>query len=60
MFNYKPVSVRLRDVQKQNLQLKDEVDQNRADLEFVAAMADVEIPEAAEDVAEEMTEEGAE
>ena len=60
MFNYKPVSVRLRDVQKQNLQLKDEVDQNRADLEFVAAMADVEIPEATEDVAEEMTEEGAE
>lgn len=60
MFNYKPVSVRLRDVQKQNLQLKDEVDQNRADLEFVAAMADVEIPEATEDAAEEMTEEGAE
>ena len=60
MFNYKSVNVRLRDVQKQNLQLKDEVDQNRADLEFVAAMADVEIPEAAEDAVEEMTEEGAE
>ena len=45
MFKFRPVRTQLREVQKQNLQLKDQVEQNRADLEFVAIMADVEIPE---------------
>ena len=45
MFKYRPVSKQLREVQKQNVQLKDQVEQNRADLDFVAAMVDVEIPE---------------
>lgn len=49
MFKYRPVSKQLREVQKQNVQLKDQVEQNRADLDFVAAMADVEIPEVEED-----------
>ena len=45
MFKFKPVTAQLRDVQKENVQLKEQVEQNRADLEFVAIMADVEIPE---------------
>ena len=49
MFKYRPVSSQLREVQKQNLQLKDQVEQNRADLDFVAIMADIEIPEAEEE-----------
>ena len=49
MFKFVPVRSQLREVQKQNIQLKDQVEQNRADLEFVAIMADVEIPEIEED-----------
>ena len=45
MFKFRPVRTQIREVQKQNLQLKDQVEQTRADLEFVAIMADVEIPE---------------
>lgn len=45
MFKFVPVSKQLRAVQKENVVLKDQVEQNRADLEFVAIMADVEIPE---------------
>lgn len=45
MFKFVPVRKQLREVQKQNITLKDQVEQNRADLEFVAIMADVEIPE---------------
>lgn len=45
MFKFRPVRTQLREVQKQNLQLKDQVEQNRADLDFVAIMCDVEIPE---------------
>lgn len=45
MFKFVPVRKQLREVQKQNVQLKDQVEQNRADLDFVAAMCDVEIPE---------------
>lgn len=45
MFKFKPVTAQLRDLQKENIRLKDKVEQNRADLEFVAIMADVEIPE---------------
>lgn len=45
MFKFKPVAAQLREVQKQNIQLREQVEQNRADLEFVAIMADVEIPE---------------
>ncbi len=45
MFRYVPVSKQLRGVQKQNIQLRDQVEQGRADLDFVAAMCDVEIPE---------------
>lgn len=45
MFKYRPVSKQLREVQKQNVKLKDQVEQNKADLDFVAAMVDVEIPE---------------
>lgn len=49
MFKYVPVRKQLREVQKQNIQLKDQVEQNRADLDFVAIMCDVEIPEEDED-----------
>lgn len=49
MFKYRPVSKQLREVQKQNVQLKDHVEQDRADLDFVAVMCDVEIPEVEED-----------
>ena len=49
MFKFVPVSKQLREVQKQNVQLRDQVEQNRADLDFVAVMCDVEIPEAEED-----------
>lgn len=45
MFKFRPVRTQLREVQKQNIQLKDQVEQNRADLDFVAVMCDVEIPE---------------
>lgn len=45
MFKYRPVSKQLREVQKQNVHLKDQVEQNRADLDFVAIMCNVEIPE---------------
>lgn len=45
MFKFVPVRKQLREVQKQNIQLKDRVEQNRADLDFVAIMCDVEIPE---------------
>ena len=49
MFNYKPVTARLREVQKKNIQLQQESKQVRADLDFVACMCDVEIPEEEED-----------
>ena len=45
MFKFVPVRKQLREVQKQNIQLKDQMEQNRADLDFVAVMCDVEIPE---------------
>lgn len=45
MFKFVPVSKQLRDVQKQNVQLQQESMQTRADLDFVAIMCDVEIPE---------------
>lgn len=45
MFKFKPVAAQLREVQKENVQLREQVEQTRADLEFVAIMADVEIPE---------------
>lgn len=45
MFKYVPVRAQLRDVQKGNLQLEQEARQTRADLDFIAIMCDVEIPE---------------
>ena len=45
MFKFVPVRKQLREVQKQNIQLKDQMEQNRADLDFVSIMCDVEIPE---------------
>ena len=45
MFKFRPLLGQLREEQKKNIQLREEVEQNRADLEFVAIMADVEIPE---------------
>ena len=45
MFGFKPVRAQLRQLQKESVVLKNDVEQNRADLEFVAIMADVEIPE---------------
>lgn len=45
MFKFVPVRAQLRDVQKKNLQLEQESRQTRADLDFVAIMCDVEIPE---------------
>lgn len=44
MFKFVPISKQLRGVQKQSIQLMDQVEQGRADLDFVAAMCDVEIP----------------
>lgn len=52
MFKFVPVSKQLREVQKVNVQLKDQMEQNRADLDFVAAMCDVEIPEEDEEEVE--------
>lgn len=54
MFKYVPVRAQLREVQKQNLQLKDQVEQNRADLDFVAVMCEVEIPEKDEEEMKEV------
>lgn len=53
MFKYIPVISQLRDVQKTNIKLGQEERQTRADLEFVAVMCDVEIPEGEESEADE-------
>lgn len=45
MFKYVPVREQLREVQKKNILLEQEARQTRADLDFVAVMCDVEIPE---------------
>jgi hypothetical protein len=45
MFKYKSVRSQLREAQKTNIQLREQMEQTRADLEFVAIMAEVEIPE---------------
>ena len=45
MFKYVPVKDQLRAIQKKNIKLDQETKQTRADLDFVAAMCDVEIPE---------------
>ena len=45
MFKFAPVTKQLREVQKRSIILNDQVEQSRADLDFVAAMCDVEIPE---------------
>ena len=45
MFKYVSVKSQLRGVQKKNVQLLQEAKQTRADLEFLAIMCDVEIPQ---------------
>lgn len=45
MFKFVPVKEQLREVQKKNILLQQEAKQTRADLDFVAVMCDVEIPE---------------
>lgn len=45
MFKYVPVRAQLREVQKKNVLLEQDARQTRADLDFVAIMCDVEIPE---------------
>ena len=45
MFKYVPVRAQLREVQKKNAMLEQDAKQTRADLDFVAIMCDVEIPE---------------
>ena len=52
MFGFKSVAEQLRDMQKKNIQLKQESMQTRADLDFVAAMCDIEIPEEDQEGAE--------
>ena len=52
MFKFKPMAAQLREVQKENVQLREQLEQTRADLEFVAIMADVEIPEEDQEGAE--------
>ena len=52
MFKFRTAAQQLREVQKQNAQLQQEARQNRADLDFVAAMCDVEIPEDGEEVSD--------
>ncbi len=52
MFKYVPVIAQLRDTQKKNIRLDRETKQTRADLDFVAAMCDVEIPEEDQEGAE--------
>mgnify|MGYP006872996466 FL=1 len=53
MFKFRPVSSQLREVQKRNTALEQETRQQRADLDFVAAMCDVEIPEEEDQEGEE-------
>ena len=45
MFKFVPVRSQLREVQKRNALLEQEARQTRADLDFVAIMCDIEIPE---------------
>ena len=45
MFKFIPVLSQLREVQKKNASLEQDARQTRADLDFVAIMCDVEIPE---------------
>ena len=52
MFKYRSVKDQLRDVQKKNVRLQQESTQTRADLDFVAIMCDVEIPEEDQEGAE--------
>ena len=52
MFKYRSVKDQLRDVQKKNVRLQQESMQTRADLDFVAIMYDVEIPEEDQEGAE--------
>ena len=52
MFKYRSVKDQLRDVQKKNVRLQQESMQTRADLDFVAIMCDVEIPEEDQEGAE--------
>ena len=52
MFKFVPVRSQLREVQKKNVMLEQEAKQTRADLDFVAIMCDVEIPEEDQEGAE--------
>ena len=52
MFKFVPVRAQMRDVQKRNIVLEQEARQTRADLDFVAIMCDVEIPEEDQEGAE--------
>lgn len=45
VFKFIPVLSQLREVQKKNASLEQDARQTRADLDFVAIMCDVEIPE---------------
>lgn len=45
MFKYVPVRAQLREVQKRNVVLEQEAKQTKANLDFMAIMCDVEIPE---------------
>lgn len=49
MFKYKSVEKQIRDTQKENILLRQELAQTTANLEFIAIMTDVEIPEEKED-----------
>ena len=52
MFKYVSIQTQLREVQKKNVMLEQEAKQTRADLDFVAIMCDVEIPEEDQEGAE--------
>ena len=45
MFKFVPLREQLREAQKQNIVLEQDARQTRADLDFVAIMCDIEIPE---------------
>ena len=53
MFRYVPVVSQLREIQKKNVKLDREAKQTRADLDFVAIMCDIEIPEEEDQEGEE-------
>lgn len=45
MFKYTPIAQQARELQKQNAELQSMVNKQAADIDYVAMMTDVELPE---------------